>query len=167
MDIQAVRDLFDYNYWANRHLLTVAAQLTPDQFTAPSAHSWGGVQGTLVHILDTEMGWRELLCGRPGAPELKPADFPTVDALQQGWQADEQIMRAYLDGLSDADLQGIIRYHTNTGALRERVLWHCLFHVVNHGMQHRSEVASMLTGYGHSPGDIDFTVFLNQRAGLE
>ncbi len=167
MDIQAIRDLFDYNYWANRHLLTLAAQLTPVQFTAPSAHSWGGVQGTLVHILDTEMGWRSLLRSQPAARDLKPEAFPTVAVLRQYWQADEEAMWAYLDGLSDADLHGIIRYHTDTGVLRERVLWHCLFHVVNHGMQHRSEVAYMLTGYGHSPGDIDFTVFLNKRAGLE
>jgi hypothetical protein len=30
-------------------------------------------------------------------------------------------------------------------------------------MQHRSEAAALLTGYGQSPGEIDFTVFLNER----
>jgi uncharacterized damage-inducible protein DinB len=47
------------------------------------------------------------------------------------------------------------------------VLWHCLVHVVNHGMQHRSECAVMLTNFGYSPGDLDMTRFLNQRAGIE
>lgn len=48
---------------------------------------------------------------------------------------------------------------------RERLLWHCLLHVVNHGTQHRSEAAAILTGYGRSPGDLDFTAFLNEQHG--
>ncbi len=45
----------------------------------------------------------------------------------------------------------------------KRVLWHCLLHVVNHGTQHRSEAAAILTGYGYSPGGLDFTMFLNEQ----
>jgi hypothetical protein len=29
---------------------------------------------------------------------------------------------------------------------------------------HRNEAAALLTGYGQSPGDFDFTMFLNERA---
>jgi uncharacterized damage-inducible protein DinB len=70
-------------------------------------------------------------------------------------------MQAYLASLRDEDLESHLRYTTDTGIQRDRILWHCLLHVVNHGTQHRSEAAGLLTEYAHSPGDLDFTVFLN------
>ena len=54
-------------------------------------------------------------------------------------------------------------FPTLEGEKRERVRWHCLLHVVNHGTHHRSEAAAILTDFGHSPGDLDFAVFLNER----
>ena len=72
-------------------------------------------------------------------------------------------MRAYLASLQEEGVSGIVRYTTPEGEKRERVRWHCLLHVVNHGTHHRSEAAAILTDSSHSPGDLDFTVFLNER----
>lgn len=164
MNRQDIRDLYEYNYWANHRLLEMAAQVTPEQFVAPSSHSFVSLQGTLVHLFFSEWQWRLLLQGQP-AFEVEPdvAEYPTVESIRRRWQPEEQQMWAYLDSLSDSDLTAIIRYPVDDGVIRERVLWHCLFHVVNHGMQHRSEAANLLTMYGHSPDDIDFTMFLNER----
>jgi uncharacterized damage-inducible protein DinB len=164
MNLQDIRLMYEYNFWANRCILDKVANVTPQQFVAPSSHSFSSLQATLVHTLDTEIGWRRLLKGEGVSLDLNPADFPTVEAIRQRWAQEEQAMWSYINSLSDDDLTGIIRYHNSEGILRERVLWHCLYHVVNHGMQHRSEAANLLTVYGQSPGDIDFTLFLNERA---
>src|SRR5690606_12805318 len=94
------------------------------------------------------------------AEEVTPDDFATLDDLAARWGDEAAAMRAYLDTLSDADMTGMVRYEVEGGRMRERVRWHCLLHVVNHGTYHRGEAAALLTGLGHSPGELDFTVYL-------
>ena len=164
MNIQDIMTLFDYNYWANRRILSTAGKLSQEQFVAPFAHAYGGVRRTLVHILDAEYGWRMILQQGLITPDLDENDFPDLNVLELRMAEEETTMRSFLAVFKDEDMAGPVRYTTSTGIKRERVLWHCLLHVVNHGTQHRSEAATLLTGFGHSPGDLDFTVFLNERA---
>ena len=160
MKIQEMATLYDYNYWANRQILDAAARVSGEQFAAPAGLSYGGLRGTLVHTLDAEYGWRMRCQHDEASPDLLEAGFPTVEVLRGRWQAEEAAMRAFLAGLHDEDLGRLLRYTVEGGELRERILWHCLIHVVNHGTQHRSEAAILLTNYGQSPGDLDFTVYL-------
>ena len=162
MNIQDILLIYEYNYWANKKILDSSSNVTPEQFDAPAAFPYGGLRGTLLHILDTEWGWRALFQSIESATDLSEADFPTLAALEARWREEETAMRAYLAGLRDEDMESHLRYTTDTGIKRDRILWHCLLHVVNHGTQHRSEAAALLTEYGHSPGDLDFTVFLNE-----
>jgi uncharacterized damage-inducible protein DinB len=165
VNIRDVRLLYDYNYWATERILTASRHISREQFIAPTAHSFGSLRDTLVHTLASEYGWR-MLCQHQtlaSSVELEEDAFLTVDVLQQRWKEEEHAMRDYLAHLADDDLTGYVRYTTDSGEKRERVLWHCLLHVVNHGTQHRSEAAAILTEYGSSPGDLDFTLFLNEQ----
>ncbi len=174
MKLQDIRLIYDYNYWATRRLLAAAEKLTLEQFVAPAAFPYGGLRGTLVHIMDAEHGWGMLFQqdrqNGDGsrteihwlAEDMIETDFPTLDSLEIRWLDEEAGMRKYLSNLKDEDLAGTIRWTNPDGTKRERVLWHCLFHVVNHGTQHRSEAAAILTDFGQSPGDVDFTLFLRE-----
>ena len=161
MNIKDVLLLYDYNYWATKKILEASAKVTPEQFTASGSFPYGGLHGTLLHILDAEWGWRALFQNIETASDLLPADYPTLTSIVVRWNEEETAMRAYLATLHDEDMESHLRYTTDTGLQRDRIWWHCLIHVVNHGTQHRSEAAALLTDYGHSPGELDFTVFLN------
>jgi uncharacterized damage-inducible protein DinB len=162
MRIDDIRLLYAYNAWANDRIMTTAAALTPEQLHAPAVPDpgYGTIFGSLVHLLEAEHAWRVVLETGDWPEMLTPDDFPTLDALATFWRTEAAAMQAYLARLTDADMDGITRYAVEEGGYRERVRWHCLVHVVNHGTYHRGEVAALLTGQGHSPGELDFTLFL-------
>ena len=162
MNLSDIRLMYNYNHWANEKILAKSAEVTPEQFVAPTNHSWGSLRGTLVHTLDTEYGWRVLCDTSEISFDMNEADFPTIEAVKACWEIETAAWDEYLSRLTDADMNNIIRYTVKEGT-RERVLWHCLYHVVNHWMQHHSEAAHMLTQYGQSPGDLDFSQYILTR----
>jgi uncharacterized damage-inducible protein DinB len=83
--------------------------------------------------------------------------------LQERWIIEQQEMQAYLDTLTEETLNSTIRY-VIPGKIRERTVWHILVDLIIHATQHRSEAAMLLTSYGQSPGDFDFTMTLNESA---
>jgi uncharacterized damage-inducible protein DinB len=124
----------------------------------------GGVRGTLVHALFAEWVWR--LRWEGTAPDcryrLQPEDVPTFASLRGRWTEEEKILRQFVAALTDEKLQAEFDYTSTEGGRPRRLLWETMAHVVNRGTQHRSEAAAMLTEMGHSPGDIDLIVFLNE-----
>lgn len=163
MNKTEIQIFYNYHYWANRRILTAAAQLSQEQFFSAPGHGLESLHAILTHCVDAEHGWRTLWQTGTidGFEAVSKEGIPTLEALTQRWAQEEQALRAYLGGLTDEDLSGYVRYTAHNGVKRERLLWHTLWHLVNHGTQHRSEAAAILTGYGCSPGDLDFTMFLN------
>ena len=172
MKIDEIKLLYDYNDWADARILAACARVSPEQYAAPNSYGRGGLRATMVHILDNLWQQRITLQGYYHAPladkaaydatELHEDGIPTLAVLRERWRIEQQEMHAYLDTLTEEMLNGTIRY-VIPGAMRERVVWHILLDVIIHATQHRSEAAALLTGYGQSPGDIDFTMFLNER----
>ena len=164
MNIEDIQFIYEYNYWANGKILEAAVKVTDEQFFAPGSFSYGGLYGTLFHVLDAEYGWRQLFeTNFTTSEDLDRALVSNFQSLKEEWGKEEQAMRAYLNGLTDEDVVSHKKYVNNEGVHRDRILWHCLLHVVNHGTQHRSEAAVLLTDFGCSPGDLDFTFFLQEH----
>ncbi len=163
MKIAEIHSLFNYNYWVNQRVLEAAAGLSPEQFSAPAGVSHGSLRSTLVHAFGAEMVWRIRCQGSSPQGLLSEDDFPDLEILVRRWREEEGEMRSYLGGLTDDDLAGTITYSRTEGKTYETPLWQILVHVINHGTQSRSEAAVLLTQLGHSPGDLDYMIFLRDN----
>lgn len=162
MNTQDIQLLYRYNSWANARILDAASHLTDEQFLAPASFPFGGVRGTLTHILSAERIWRMRWLGESPSAGIPPEDFPTLPALRARWTGEEKALNEFVASLTDGKLNSAFEYKNLKGEAFRAVFWHSMAHVVNHGTQHRAEVAAMLTDFGHSPGDLDLILFLRE-----
>ena len=156
--------LVGYNDWATARVLAAAQRAAESERMLATSLSWKAIHSALVHTMSAEWIWR-MRCQEGVSPKqmLVPADFPTLHDLRRRWKAEEQALRAYVAGLTDADLASSVRYANTKGVVMQRVLWQILAHVVNHGTQHRAEAALLLTELGYSPGDVDLILYVAER----
>lgn len=163
MNKQSIQTLLKYNQWANTKIFTAASNLTSSQFVSPDNFPHGGIRSTLTHALFAEWIWRKRWEGVSPTARFKPEDFPDFKSLQTRWLEEEKELMKFVENVSEEGLNSTFQYTSTEGVKYENVLWESMAHVVNHGTQHRAEVAAMLTEFGHSPGDIDMILFLRKK----
>jgi uncharacterized damage-inducible protein DinB len=143
--------LFDYDRWATEHVLAVLDGVPEEIWSKSDAVGERGLGGILVHQLGAAQRWRHGIqqSDIEPRPELEP--LPTVDELRAWWAEEWGAVDAWLPEVS----QGLLDY------VHEGVaVWQMLAHVINHGTQHRSEAAAILTSIGRSPGEIDMIFYV-------
>lgn len=159
MNTEIIASMYEYGAWANERLLSHAATLTDDQLRRRSSQGYQSVHETFVHLLGADLRWFARWKEEPLPPVLTAQDFPTLDAIRERWTALLPERRRYIAGLREDDLRHVIRSKTADGQVLELSRWQGMMQCANHGTQHRSEIAAMLTDAGHSPGDLDYSLF--------
>lgn len=164
MNSSDITTLVRFNFWANDRILARCEQISTDEFTRAHAPDpgWHSLRGILVHTLDTEYGWRSVLQAHDDDVVLEADDFANVAALKERWNKERAAWSDYANQLSDESI------NLGYGADPQHGLkvWQVIMHVITHGIQHRGEAAVILTGYGQSPGELDFDLFLKEKLEL-
>lgn len=158
MNLADIRYLFDFDRWATARILDALERDGPvDEATwsATNAIDERGLGGILVHHLGASQRWRHGLSETGEAPRPEKEPLPSPAGLRAAWQAEWPALDAWLGTLDDSWLAS-----TDEGV----PYWQMLAHVVNHGTQHRSEAAALLTAVGRSPGDLDMIDYAEERA---
>lgn len=116
----------------------------------PASLDHGTAFQTLRHLADVEWSWREFCSGHDPGETYAWDHFPLDDLGSiRAFIAEEDVrLREYVKGLDQTTLAERL-------GTKSFPRWLLIAHVVNHGTQHRSELARYLTELGHSPGDMD------------
>ena len=169
MLIEAIQTMYDYDRWATGRLFDVATALTPEQLNAPGTAGHDSIRGTLLHQVSARKSWLSWWDGSMSLEEslnyhANLDDYPDLAAVRTFWNEVEAQTSRFRDGLSDADALRVFDVKLPWGLPPTTfTLWQMMLHVANHGTQHRTEVAAMLTVFDHSPGDLDLLFyFLDQ-----
>ena len=161
MFLDAITRLYEYQREVNNHTLDVVGQISSEDLTSIIVEGQPSIRHTLVHIFDViqinAAWWSARLTGEEAFDlKFRVEDYPDVSSLVHLWNTGDLELKAFISSLnSDSDLERIYQRDTPSGEKKTRVLWEMMLHVINHGTQHRSEVAMMLTKLGHSPGDME------------
>jgi uncharacterized damage-inducible protein DinB len=123
----------------------------------------GYLHGVLTHSLFAEWIWRNRWLGVSPATRLKPEDFPTFESLRDRWLAEDFELMKFVEVVTEDQLNSPFHYSSTEGIRYENLLWESMAHLVNHGTQHRSEAAVILTELGYSPGDLDMIFFTRKK----
>jgi uncharacterized damage-inducible protein DinB len=150
-----IPDLFAYTEWANAAMLGAAAARPAADWTRDLGGSFPTLQAVLAHSAGGEWVWLSRWTG--DAPTAPPPWIaaPAPADLRAALDAVEQTRRAWLAGLSPADLDAPLPYTLFNGTTSAEPLGVQMQHVVNHATYHRGQAAAMLRRLGATPPQTD------------
>lgn len=158
---ETISTLYEYGAWANERLLSQAAKLSEAQLRQTLTRGADPILLTFGHLVGADVRWFARWRGEP-PPTLTKTDFPTLESVRRRWEDLYPARRAYIESLDEAGLRETIRWTRERGPV-DVPRWQAMVHCANHGTQHRSEIAAMLTDLGHSPGDLDMILYCVER----
>ena len=155
MDPADIRFLFAYDRWATEKVLDQLDGVEPALWGREGVVGDRGLGSILVHMLGAHQRWRLAFEGSEESPEPEAEPLPSAEDLVARWRAELDATDRFLGEVTP----GFLAYVRD--GVKVSVM---LQHLANHGTQHRSEAALLLTQAGRSPGEIDLIFFAEDVA---
>ncbi len=145
-------DFYKYNLWANLRLLDACAQLSDAQLDATMPGTYGSVRQTLMHLFSAEEGYSRhfRLTGPAPTPRLEErGDFPGFDELRRRAESSGKELIALAER---GNLDHILHLD---GGTYDASLMIVMLQALDHGIDHRSQIATLLSQQGIELPDLD------------
>ncbi|MBD1861817.1 MULTISPECIES: DinB family protein [Trichocoleus] len=156
-----------YNAWANARLYKMARELPNEAYRKNVGAYFGSLQGTLNHILTADRIWMRRITGTGEHPDkLNAIAFEDLPSLQAAREAEDDRILQFIEGLTEAELNQELSYHTLDGAAHRQPLGEILSHFFNHQTHHRGQAHAILTILGVAePVSLDLLMMFREAKG--
>ncbi|MAG96179.1 MAG: damage-inducible protein DinB [Rhodospirillaceae bacterium] len=145
-----------YNTWANLRLYAACDELSESAYLQSRAAFFGGIHGTLNHILVGDRIWFARFEGRqPAVTALDQQLYGDLAGLRVARVAEDARIEAFVRHLGEDDFDQQVAYQNLAGESYEQPLGALLGHVFNHQTHHRGQVHAMMTAAGQTLPDTD------------
>jgi uncharacterized damage-inducible protein DinB len=146
-------DFFTYNLWANLRLLDACAHLSDAQLDATTKGTFGSVRETLLHLFAAEEGYARTSTGKIPTPRLADlTHFPDFDELRRRAKASGEALITFAEQVEQGELSQTL--HLDGGTYDAPVIV-VVIQAINHAIDHRSQIATLLSQQDFEPPDLD------------
>jgi len=112
--VELLRGLYDYHWWANHRLFGTVRALGEEtarrevgkQFSFPT------LKGMFAHLYAADFIWLSRWQGAPTGHLMGDGDFATLADLRSRWDRLEAEQKAFVEGLTPADLDRVVSTRT-------------------------------------------------------
>ena len=163
--LELIRELYEYNRWANGVILDAAAAITEEQLASRQTASHESIQGLLVHTMGTQVFWLTRWKGEQLTSMPRVEEGRALESLRESFASSDAGLGEYIGGLSEDDLQRAIPMPEFIERMKgvDLELWQVMVQILQHGMHHRAEVQAALTAFGHPVRDLDYILWSIDR----
>jgi uncharacterized damage-inducible protein DinB len=160
-------ELFRHNTMMNRRLVEACRKLPPEQLDATAAGTYGSIGATLAHIANAQEAYAARLLDTERPERLEEEPFPGFEALEERLaRGDAQLEEAATRAEQNQDRRVQVTGDDPPGTWWMPVSLF-LLQAINHGTEHRSQVATILTQLGVEPPEMDGWTYFFESGQLE
>ena len=144
-------ELIRYNNWANAQVFAACQKLAADQLAAAAPGAYGSIRETLEHIIRAEADYVGRLTGNRPQPAFRWKDQA---ALADLFAFAGQVASALLDAIQRIPPNHIVHEEEDGSTLdyEARALF---IQIINHGIEHRTNITTILSGLGLPAPEVD------------
>jgi uncharacterized damage-inducible protein DinB len=140
-----------YNQWANQQLLAACMNLSESQLTVSIPGAYGSIRDTFRHLLRAEADYINRITGTRPQPSFKWEAGPSL-ADMSAFAA--QVGGAFLDTVQRVPPTQNV-HEEQDGKTMDYQARQLFMQVVNHGIEHRTNITTFLSSQGLPVPELD------------